>query len=645
MSPPKRKTTPRDQYDISGKIEGQAVVVQGPDARVEVKQTQLTPEEIRQQNETAELRLLQQAVIQKIDTLQQLVETPAESGGNPFRFGQALGLNESHRLAGSEKPLNAVLGQLQRNASTFVAGAGGCGKTSFLQAGIIPSLTGKGHLPVLVPVGAESLEVCIKRQFVDKIANTQYLSQVPLSAFLRHVTECLPDKAQLFLLIDRSEEFLGRSEEEINHFKTEWAYCITNLPRLRWLFSIHLGSSYLLNSFEPETNPFHDLVILGLLDREAAREAILEPAAKTGIEIDERIVDDILDQLGPKNIVPCQLQTVCYMLAGGSQALTQRWKMDEYEKQGRANGILQKALEQIVKQFKPDEREPAWQVLACLTEQREYRASWAWLKERLKEYELGTETLKDLVEQLETNHLIEIEEDKYRLATPNFIPRIQQWITDLAVSRRAEMEAKRQARYIRDSSLRGLLGGAIGFVLFDKLFYPVKPPDPSYAIMFVIMTAGLGAIAGLLLTFFTDLSIATYRGRTDWRRYLVGGVVGVLATLVLLSLYNNFNFAGVSLTQSVIKAAPEAIAWGLAIGLGITWVMSVRRYTGLVVLLVSALSGLVLLGAELVFGALVNPAWESTPSPLRIFLAGGITPLLYLTAALWRQSSSKGSEA
>lgn len=634
------KSQVRDTYEVPGKVEGNAVIVQGPDARVDITQREPTPSEIRRLAELADLDLLHRTIATKLENLKRQITPSLEKGRNPYRFGQALSFREAYLLAGRKTEISNILGLLRTNNSVFLTGNGGYGKTSLLQAGLVPPLIKQGNFPILISVTSGPLELTIKRQFLDEVAQTPYLSQVPLSTFLRHVTESIPPTKQVYLLIDELEDFLARDPSETESFKQEWLQALTNSPRIHWLFSIHQGFFHLLNFFRPEINPFSELVTLSPLDREAAREAILNPASLLGIKVDDAVSDDILDRLGSAAITPSQLQTVCYLMAGGNDPVRLNWTLAEYESQGRADGILRQSLERLIGQLKREDREPAWQVLAALAEHGAESATFEELVNHLKPYGIDSENVQRLLKLLEEIHLIDVRDEQYYLASDSLRPRIQQWVHEQRALIQARQEALNQLRQLRNSALRGLFGGAIGFMLFDQLIYTGDVPDLSYFIFFLIPLLAIGGIAGFLLTLTVDLSIAAYHGSQTWLRYLVGSIGGIIAFSAGLLLYVNNNYVGDSLLQILLAAALEGALWGAVIGLGTTYALSRTDKAWLTVFVTALAAGLILLGTELKFSVLVNELWvEKAPSTLQIFLAGVLMPLCYMAAALFRRSA------
>ncbi len=632
-----RKSQPRDTYEIPGEAGGNAVIIQGPEAHVDITHRDPTPSETRKLAELADIDLLHRTISKKIENLKKQIRPSVEQGHNPYRFGQALSFREENLLAGRETTIHTILNRLNNNRYVFLAGNGGSGKTSLIQAGLMPQVIKQAALPIFVLVTSDSLELSIKRQFLDEVTQTPYLSQVPLSTFLRHVTECLPETKHVYLLIDELEDFLSRSPSDTDSFKQEWLQSLTDLPRIHWLFSIHLGVSHLLNFFRPEINPFSELTILSPLDREAARQVISKAAFASGIRVDDQVSDDILDRLGDADISPAELQTVCYLMAGGNGPIRLHWTMADYESEGRADGLLRQSLERLIGQLKRGDRQASWQVMAALLEHENENASFERLVNYLKPYGIQPQNLEHLLKLLEEINLIDVKDEQYYLASESMRPRIQRWVHEQNALVQARQEAIYQLRQLRNSALRGLFGGAIGFVLFDKLIYTGPIPDLSFFIFFLIQVLAIGGIAGFLLTLTVDLSIAAYHGSHTWLRYVVGSIGGTLAFSTALLLFVTNNYMGDSFLQILPSAVLEGALWGAIVGLGTSYALSDTGRAWPTVLLTALASGLALLGMEFKLSVLVNELLNEVPSALQIFLAGMLVPFCYMAATLFRR--------
>ncbi len=617
--------------------QGGAVIVQGDDAHVDIRHQEATPSQTRLQTERADLVLLKHTISVKLENLNKQPGSSLEKGRNPYGFGQALSYKQADLLAGRESVISSILENLKIDHTGFVAGNGGSGKTSLLQAGLMPKIVKRGDLPVLISVTPGSLETRIKREFLGEVTQTLYLNQVPLSTFLRHVTECLPQTKHVHILIDQFEDFLNRSPTETEAFKQEWVHCTSDIPRIHWLFSINLGFSHLLNFFHPEINPFRDLVILSPLNRDAARQVIIYPTSICGFKVDDSVVDDILDELGDFNIDPSQLQTVCYLMAGGNGPARLNWTMADYEKSGRTEGILSQSLERLIEQLKHGDRDIAWRILASLAEQSNGTETLDQMNQYLKSYSIRPEDSERTLNMLEEIHLVNVEDEQYRLASTSMRPRIERWVNEQTALIQARAEAMNQLRQLRNSALRGLFGGALGFILFDQIVYTGIIPDLSFVVFFLTSVAAIGGISGFILTLTIDLSIAAYRGSRAWMRYVVGGAGGMIAFALGLLLYINNNYTGDLLLRVLPAAALEGGLWGVVIGLGTTYALSNQNRVWVITLATAIASGLTLMVAEFFLSVLVNEAWAEAPTLILIFLAGAVMPLCYITAVLFRR--------
>jgi hypothetical protein len=113
----------RDTYEVSGDVQDRAVVVQGPDAHVDITQREATPSEIRKLAELADLDLLHRTIAKKLENLKKQIRSSFERGHNYYRFGQPLSFKEADLLAGRETETHSLLALLKVSRAVFWQGA------------------------------------------------------------------------------------------------------------------------------------------------------------------------------------------------------------------------------------------------------------------------------------------------------------------------------------------------------------------------------------------------------------------------------------------------------------------------------------------------------------------------------------------
>lgn len=614
---------------------------------VSVKQiyqyTPLSKDKERRQKQQGELKDLTHAIQQKRRDWERLVQAPLRLNGNPYLFMQPFGFGDGSRFFGRQDVTRELTGRVQENITTFLDGYG---KTSVLQAGVIPQLLANGHLPLLVSASGERLETSIKKQLLPNIGDMEFIESMSLTEFVRRVSDQLKG-GFLVLLIDQFEDFFDQPPTFRDVFEAEWKLCVSgSAPDVHWLFSIPSGSTYLLNMFKEKVSINPNLVTLQPLEREEAHQAMLGQAALREIQIDPTVADTILDELSQLNnsvIDPSQLQLVCYMLTGGKGPVVQHWTMEHYIAQGRVDGILRGYLDHTIRDLDPVQREPAWQLLAALIDPSEKVASEAELIQKMKQLEVDEQVTRSVLKYLEESHLVEYT-TAYKLSSDSLRPSIQQWRDQRAALEKAKEEVWRQVRSIGGSALRGTLGGALGFVLaYWALPYVERVPvtDKFFFQWYVYnlaLRALIGAVAGFLMILAMDLILATFRGKRTNLRLPAAMLTGAVSFALALAFHVELRYFGDQRLLAMGTAAAEGAVWGSIAGAGTIWILLSARTTWWKFFAVTALCGLALSLSDLVWKGLIVSA------PLyNVFIAGIVMPLFLIgSALLGRQLQKEG---
>ena len=640
--PRKPRSTPRRADASSTTIRGENVVgsVEARDnATVTFNQnirnyTPLSEDAEIRRKQKSELKELENAIQRKFTDWQRLVKSPWSGTGNPFLFMQPFGFGDGDRFFGRRNIAQELLDHLQEHTATFLDGSG---KTSLLQAVMIPLLLDKGHFPLLVSVSGEPLEISIKKQLLPNIREMDFLQSMSLTEFVRRVSDQLQN-GRLFLLIDQFEDFSDQSKTFRSAFEAEWKLCVSgSAPDVHWLFSLPTGSTYLLNIFKDKVSINPNLITLQPLEREEARQVMVGQASLRDIQVDQTVADTVLNELGYRSksvIDPTQLQLVCYMLAGGKGPLVSHWTMQHYINLGRVDGILRGYLDYTINDLEPVHREPAWQLLATLTDPSEKITDEDELIQKMKQLDVDEQVTRAVLKYLEESHLVEYT-TAYKLSSDRLRPSIQEWRDKRTALEKAKEEVWRQVRSIGGSGLRGLLGGALGFMLSYWILPYVERVPVTNEFFFqwylypLTLRAMVGALAGFAMILAIDLSLASFKGRRSRWRLPAGALAGAVCLAWALAFHIQLHYSGNQRLAAMGNAAMEGAIWGLFAGAGAVWILISVRQIWLKLLSVSIVCGWALATSNLLWNGLDITAPFSV-----VFISGMVLPLFLIGSAL-----------
>ena len=332
-----------------------------------IVQRALTASEEAEQDKAIETKYLAQGVKTFAERLQARASDAADKA-SPYKGLLEYRLSDAEIFFGRSQAIAALIGHLQRGALTVLHAESGAGKSSLIQAGVMPRLIGSGHLPVyLRPYNVEP-SLALKRLFISDLGNTPLLATGPLRDFLKQIDALLGEQCRIFIFLDQFEEFFTQLEEPARaEFIRELAECIDDESlSAHWVLAMRTEFFGSLASFRPTIrNPFDNDMRLSRLTREEAREVALEPTARRGIAFETEAVDVMLDDLGGKTIQPPQIQLVCSALyeelPAGDKTITRQL----YDSLGGAAGILGGHLQRVLNRS-PEQRPVAQRILETL---------------------------------------------------------------------------------------------------------------------------------------------------------------------------------------------------------------------------------------------------------------------------------------
>jgi hypothetical protein len=316
---------------------------------------------------------------------------------------------------------------------------------------------------------------------------------------------------------------------------------------------------------------------------------------------------------------------VGYILAGGRNAGVTEWTLQTYQAQGCADDILREYLDRTIEALAENLQEPAWQVLAVLANPGQRSATEAQVVAVMEEqYNIPEAISRQVLADLQQNHLVE-RARAFRLASESLRPRIEMWLTERSARERLRQEVFEQLRSIRNSALRGLLGGAVGFgvayICLPYISIPTTWGEVGFYAFLVALRALAGGIVGFLMILTTDLLFASFNNRQ--KKFLLPLAIGTgAASFALLPIIHTFmGYLGNNFPLALALAALQGALWGAIAGIGMALQMLWPPYQWAILAGTCVLSGVVLFLGEGFLGGL-----QVHPGP-GVFLAGLVMPL------------------
>lgn len=316
-----------------------------------------------------------------------MLSTSSVNTTNPYPGLRPYQPNEQTKFYGRDPDTQTLLTKILNQRLTLLFAATGVGKSSLLQAAILPQLSDKQGLNLDVIYYNDWVAPPIKgiqqavRQGLAKRYGTIPAdpSKLSLEAFFRLIT---PSTSQpLVIILDQFEEFF---RYRFIHHAADFQPFIDQLaevilaPELNvsLVFSMREDFALELNAFKPHLpNPlFSNYYRLEKLGIDAAKTAITEPLTQAGYHYEPALLDELLKDLlsrdltrdasslakGPQvdSVEPPYLQIVCSQLWElDQQDPAKTLRLASYRKAGGAKGLLENYVNYVLKNFSDREKQ------------------------------------------------------------------------------------------------------------------------------------------------------------------------------------------------------------------------------------------------------------------------------------------------
>ncbi|MGH7677829.1 MAG: hypothetical protein ACRENU_05130, partial [Gemmatimonadaceae bacterium] len=267
---------------------------------------------------------------------------------------------------------------------TILYAPSGVGKTSLLQALVVPALRQDGTVAVCLDPWAEedplgAIKRALIRQALQDSVQVEVRPDWPLGAIVEGITRA--SEKNVVIILDQFEQFLIRFARQPDPLREELAELVRSDLAAHVVLSLRQEFLAALDIFsERVLNLFRSTYHLMRLDGDGAREAIAGPAARFKAKVEDDLENALLKDLrsdpestNDPSIMQSEgielpfLQIVCERLwkedaRGPAPTLT--W--DTYDRLGRTVGIVKEHVATVVNSFQSETPEDMPRVLEYL---------------------------------------------------------------------------------------------------------------------------------------------------------------------------------------------------------------------------------------------------------------------------------------
>ncbi|MCA9930764.1 MAG: SIR2 family protein [Anaerolineales bacterium] len=391
----------------------------------------------------------------------------------PYKNLDSFSRADSAIFAGRRGEIARLVNRILAHPITVLYGESGNGKTSLLQAGIVPQLAQKQSLLLLTtPISEQPLST----GWLDNLL--QLVKEADLPDRLTAEKE-LPDALQtcqtllngpMVLALDQFEQFfVAYSENERETAVSEMRRFLDD-EQLDVRLVLVIREDFLgrIQTLEPALPGLLGIRFrLGRLDEEAARNAIEQPALPFDINWEQALVERLLYDLQVEHqVAPPQLQIVCHHLYQDALAQnTNRITLARYEILGSMGKILGDYVEEVVKAMEPEVQPVARLLLGAMVSSSRVKLRLR-INDLARAAETDQETAVSILDELTQYRLVRRYETpnnlEYELAHDYLVRQIADWLGNefwdaqrvRELLRQAVLEWENRHRLLSPSDLR-----------------------------------------------------------------------------------------------------------------------------------------------------------------------------------------------
>jgi hypothetical protein len=289
---------------------------------------------------------------------------------SPYKYLDYFESEDADLFFGREEEWSHISREIMASPSrvTVLCGRSGVGKTSLVKARLIPRLEQDKDIITTYTRFGKDPEISIFNALQTHIIKEGIKEKIPpgdIKAALRILFHKCHREHVIFL--DQTEEaFIKLGKALLDSFFRSIRECVSGTNTGTYVVFViredYLG--WLAKHRDQFPGLLSSVCLLQEFTHESAREAIVKPAEICGLQVEDTLVEEVLDDLSPDSILPAQLQIVCDRIyrESNKKVLT----LETYTKIGRAARILKVHLEDAMSRLPVESESTARKVLQAL---------------------------------------------------------------------------------------------------------------------------------------------------------------------------------------------------------------------------------------------------------------------------------------
>lgn len=253
----------------------------------------------------------------------------------PYKFLNYYTPDEADIFFGRERESRILLSDIVVNRLVVLFAKTGTGKTSLINAGVIPRLKERGYEPFFIRVSKDPVQ-SLRRALLDHPSKISLKGDESLPVQLKNVAKRL--KMPIVLIFDQFEEFFNYMKADSTEGKQfiqdvasvydnqDWQVHIVFSMREEWFVEMDSFRDDIPSIYHNGSN-----LRLRKFDKDQASDAISLPPRKFGVTVNDDLTRQVIHDLSDDDgkIEPTQLQIVCDTL----------WDETERERRNSSNGF------------------------------------------------------------------------------------------------------------------------------------------------------------------------------------------------------------------------------------------------------------------------------------------------------------------